>query len=892
MASNTLRSETMELGELFRSLYQHMSEGVALHEVVCDETGVAVDYRILDVNPQYQKYTNLAPEEVIGKLASDAYRTTPAPYLAEFTNVGLSGVPSRLSTYFPPLDRHYEISIAPMGRGFFATIFLDVSERVRQEKALAESEWFLERTQLVGAIGSYRFDVARGTWKASRGLNMVFGIPSDFRRDVDGWLSIVHPDDRETMATYLLDEVIGKGQPFIRRYRVVRPSDGEIRWVEGRGELEFGSDGKPVSMFGTIQDIHSQVMHELALQQKTDELDRFFRLNIDLLCIANNAGEFVRLNQAWETMLGWPLEELEGKAFLSFVHPDDHAATLHVLDELRSSREVADFVNRYRCRDGRYRSIEWRAAPAGNGLIYAAARDITDRIEYENQLRSNEEKFRRIFEIVPSPLLLATTRGQPVSCNEAFCVLSGFTRQEIVDLPDGTASLWESSSRRDELKALLQERGSVDAFEFRFKRRDGQLRTLQLSSRPIELGGQRMVLSVARDLTEQRKLEQQMLHGQKLESLGVLAGGIAHDFNNLLTGILGNADLAKIEIAPMAPARVSLEGIETAARRAADLCRQLLAYSGRGRFTVQPIDLQELVEEMGHLLLVSISKKVVLKYHFAPGLPAIDADATQVRQVVMNLIVNASEAIGERSGVISLSTGLANCDAAYLRGCFTADGIAPGDFVFLEVSDTGAGMDKPTMERIFDPFFTTKFTGRGLGLAAVLGIMRGHKGAIRVYSEKGSGTTFKLLFPACERPPLHLPSTHADHAAFAGEGAVLLADDEETIRNLGRRMLERWGFEVILAEDGKQAVDQFRAGRGRIKLIILDLTMPHLDGEACYRELRQIDPDVRVILSSGYNEQDVVTRFAGKGLAGFIQKPYTSEELLGKIREALASGGG
>ena len=887
MALGTLAPNELELGELFRSLYLHMAEGVALHAVICDEAGQAVNYRILDVNPQYERYTSLAPSAVVGKLATEAYGVEPAPYLAEFTTVGLSGVPARLETYFAPLDRHYEISIAPMGKGFFATIFLDASERKRQQKALAESEWFLQRSQIVGAIGSYRLDVPTGTWRSSQGLDELFGIDAGFARDIQGWLSIVHAEDRDAMGRYFAEEVIGKGKPFERRYRIVRPRDGQVRWVDGRGELEFGPDGKPTLMIGTIQDIHEQVMREQALQQKTDELDRFFHLNIDLLCIADEEGRFLRLGQAWEAILGWPLDELEGKDYLNLVHPEDRAATRVAMAALREQKDVINFVNRYRCKDGSYRFIEWRTAPGGNSRVYAAARDVTERINYESSLRDSEERFRRIFELVPEPVLLADPDGHVVGCNDAFCTMSGYERAELLSLDGGTLSLWENPQRREEFKAQLAQRGAADGFEFTFHRRDGQSRTIQLSARVFELSGRRLILTVARDLTEHRKLEQQMLHSQKLESLGVLAGGIAHDFNNLLTGILGNADLAREELSPLAPARVSLHGIEVAARRAADLCRQLLAYSGRGRFLIQPINLQELVEEMGHLLSVSISKKVVLKFHFGQNLPAVEADATQLRQVVMNLIVNASEAIGERSGVISITTGLAHCDAAYLHGCFTSDGIKEGDFAYVEVADTGDGMDKATLDRIFDPFFTTKFTGRGLGLAAVLGIVRGHKGAIKVYSEKHRGSTFKLLFPVCEHTPIPLLSENHAPAHYRGKGLVLLADDEETIRNLGRRMLERWGFEVVVAEDGREAVDKFRARKDSIALVILDLTMPHLDGEACYRELRQVRPDVRVILSSGYNEQDVVNRFAGKGLAGFVQKPYTSEELLAKVREAL-----
>jgi two-component system cell cycle sensor histidine kinase/response regulator CckA len=596
-------------------------------------------------------------------------------------------------------------------------------------------------------------------------------------------------------------------------------------------------------MIGTIQDIHEQVMREQALQQKTDELDRFFHLNIDLLCIADEAGRFCGSGTLGKPSWAGPSTSWRGRNYLNFVHPEDRAATLVAMATLREQEDVTNFVNRYRCKDGSYRFIEWRTAPGWQRpRLRRGPRRHRDGSNYESSLRDSEERFRRIFELVPEPVLLADPEGRPVDCNNAFCAMSGYERAELLGLDGGTLSLWDNPQRREEFKAQLAQHGAVDGFEFTFHRRDGQSRTIQLSSRVFELSGRRLILTVARDLTEHRNLEQQMLHSQKLESLGVLAGGIAHDFNNLLTGILGNADLAREELSPVAPARVSLHGIEVAARRAADLCRQLLAYSGRGRFLIQPINLQELVEEMGHLLAVSISKKVVLKSYFGQNLPSVEADATQLRQVVMNLIVNASEAIGERSGVISITTGLAHCDAAYLHSCLTSDEIKEGDFAYVEIADTGDGMDKATLDRIFDPFFTTKFTGRGLGLAAVLGIVRGHKGAIKVYSEKHRGSTFKLLFPVCESTPIPLVSANQAQAQYHGKGLVLLADDEETIRNLGRRMLERWGFEVVVAEDGREAVEKFQAHKDTIALVILDLTMPHLDGEACYRSCGKSGP--------------------------------------------------
>ncbi len=380
------------------------------------------------------------------------------------------------------------------------------------------------------------------------------------------------------------------------------------------------------------------------------------------------------------------------------------------------------------------------------------------------------------------------------------------------------------------------------------------------------------------------KLEQQIQQTQKLESLGVLAGGIAHDFNNILMAVLGHAELALDEISPMSAARGSIQQIITAARRAAELCRQMLAYSGRATFALEKVSLRELIEEMAHLLKTSISKKAVLNLNLERGLPAIQVDPSQVRQIVLNLIINASEAVGDRSGVITVAAGATRCDADYLKKTELHDGLAPGLYVHIEVTDTGCGMDAETRPRIFEPFFTTKFTGRGLGLAAVLGIVRAHKGAIKVYSELGKGTTFKVLFPALDMEENGVQSqvpSLSDN--WQGKGVILLADDEESLRALGAMMLERLGFTVLTAVDGRDALELYRKRQSEISLVMLDLTMPHMDGAQAFGELRRINPDVRVILASGYSEEDVAARFAGKRLSGVLQKPYS----LNKLRELL-----
>ncbi len=382
---------------------------------------------------------------------------------------------------------------------------------------------------------------------------------------------------------------------------------------------------------------------------------------------------------------------------------------------------------------------------------------------------------------------------------------------------------------------------------------------------------------------ERKKLERKMQHAQKLESLGILAGGIAHDFNNLLAGILGNANLASIDLPPDSPALEHIRQIELASKRAADLTKQLLAYSGRGKFVIEALDLSKLVREIGELLKVSISKKIRLIYNLQEPLPLIEADAAQIQQIIMNLITNASEAIGDRSGEICLSTYLCEVDEAFIHDAILSEHVTPGKYVCLEVKDDGVGIAPGQLRQIFDPFYTTKFTGRGLGLAAVLGIVRGHKGTIHVMSEEGKGTTFQVLFPMAGAAQRRAETNAPDEKHWQGSGQVLVVDDEEMVRKISRKLLNRLGFKVILARDGREGIEVFKQHQSDIRAVLLDMTMPEMSGFEVLKELHKINPQVPVLLTSGYNEDETMQKFANTGKAGFIQKPFT----LAEIQKAL-----
>ncbi len=417
---------------------------------------------------------------------------------------------------------------------------------------------------------------------------------------------------------------------------------------------------------------------------------------------------------------------------------------------------------------------------------------------------------------------------------------------------------------------------------------------ISVTTRPLRDSKESLsgAVSVFRDITRQKeedaeraRFEEQLYRAQKLESLGVLAGGIAHDFNNLLMGVLGNADLALMEVTAQKGLHNRISQIGVAARRLADLTKQLLAYSGKGELLEGPVDVTRLVREMGELLRPAISKRANVHYYLDEKLGTVFGDATQLRQVMMNLITNASDALGDVSGDITIRTGRMEASQEYLSSTYVDDGLVPGSYLFFEVEDTGCGMDEETIARIFDPFFTTKFAGRGLGLAAVLGIVRRHGGALKVGSAPGRGTVFRVLLPASEAPKLEEEPVPTER--WRGDGLVLLVDDEPAVLEVGEQMLLRAGFSVIPAGSGSEAVRLYREHRDELVAMILDMTMPDLSGEEVLSRLGPLPSSTKLILSSGYQDLALSNRLTASGAATFLQKPYGSNTLLKTLRRVL-----
>ncbi len=621
-------------------------------------------------------------------------------------------------------------------------------------------------------------------------------------------------------------------------------------------------------------------------------------LSPDILSIFDLQGRLVYSSAAVSRVHGYNVDELIGRSTFDHIHPEDRANVEAAFAAVIAHPDRQGLVRyRYRNADGSYTWMEATgrnevANPALGGII-AISRDISAQFAAEQALREAERRFRMLFAANPQPMTIFDLETlQFLEANETALALYGYAREEFLGLRSSAIRPEEDLPRFERVLEQLRDDRRTGQVEHRARHRtkDGRIVDVVALVRRLDWVGRPACLVLIQDVTEQLRLQTKLQQTQKLESLGLLAGGIAHDFNNLLTAILGQSSMVAQDLPDDSPARANVLLIQESAVRAADLCRQMLAYSGRGRFLIRAIDLSALLRSTVELLKVTLRHTTVLHLDLAADLPAVEGDPSQLQQVAMNLVLNAADAIGEQGGAIHLATRLEHADRALLETMYLAPDLPPGDYVRLEVVDTGCGMSPEVLARVFDPFFTTKFTGRGLGLAAVLGIVRGHRGAIRVGSTPGVGTAFTLLFPVAPRPasPLPSPARSAGPAPVQPERTILVVDDDESVRRTVKAMLQRHGMRTLFAEDGLTGVELFAARHQEIDAVLLDLTMPRLDGTGALRRMLEIQPDARILLMSGFDEAAESERYGQLGQAGFVQKPFTMQALVDKLVRACA----
>ncbi|MFN7998651.1 MAG: response regulator [Bryobacteraceae bacterium] len=563
------------------------------------------------------------------------------------------------------------------------------------------------------------------------------------------------------------------------------------------------------------------------------------------------------------------LPDVNGIDLCKRIKSDPQSSRIPVL---QMSATVVNMQDRVRGLDGGAES--YLIQPVEPELLLATIRALLRAREAEALMREMAVQWQTTFDAINDAVLLLDAEGRILRCNSSV-------RQIFEEAPEQLIgrtcdSLWDP--------AVIQAEGLAFTRMLRSGRREEMdlrhhKRWMHVTVDPVrsENGTVEGAVYIVCDITDRRRLEEKIRQAQKSESIGQLAGGVAHDFNNLLTAILGNTSLALSSLSTDNPVRDLLLDVESASRRAADLTQQLLAYSGKGRFVPRSLDLSGLVNGMQDLIEAAIPRKLELLMHLDANLPRVYADPSQMQQLVMNLAMNAAEAMGKKRGRIRISTGLERVESK------EGSELQPGSYVFLEIQDTGCGMDEQVQAKMFDPFFSTKFVGRGLGLSAAAGIVRSHSGAIRAHSEPDKGTIFRVLLPVMEPE-----AEAAAPLSLRGTGKILVVDDQEFVRRFASHTLKAYGYDVVMAANGKEAIQVIRDSGDSIAAAILDMTMPVMTGDEALQEMAALNPRLRVIVSTGYDSNEAKERFAKYPVYGFLFKPYSARQLAETVRAALS----
>jgi PAS domain S-box-containing protein len=649
------------------------------------------------------------------------------------------------------------------GEPAMLSIGTDITERKRAGRALRESEERYRGLVTNVNIGIYRNTPGpRGRFiEANPALARIHGCDSlEELLAMDVADLYQNPDDR----TAFMEELMSAGVVKARELPL-KKKNGEPIWVSCSATVHYDNAGNPLWIDGIIEDITDRKKAELALQEKIEELDRYFTNSLDLLCIANTDGRFLRLNPEWEKVLGYSVKEMLDKPFIEFVHPDDVQNTLDAVSRLNAQKEIMSFENRYRHKDGTYRWIEWRSRPIGK-TIYAAARDVTDRINAE---------------------------------------------------------------------------------------------------------------------TERQRLQAQLFQSQKMEAIGHLAGGMAHDFNNMLGVIMSAAEIARQEVGENSPAEEEFEAIREAALRSRDLTMKLLTFARRDRINVKGVDAAKIIGELHGILKRTVPKNIVITVSSPDGI-VINCDANQIEQALVNVCNNAVDAM-PAGGRLDIRVNSAQCSDF---DCYQCGKPMQGAYCLIEIEDSGIGMPPDTLSRITEPFFTTKGIGKGtgLGLSVTLGIVHSHNGHLHLYSEPGKGTSVKIYLPAGETPAASAAASRAA-APLAGTETILVVDDEQALLTLAGKILSRNGYKPILAPGGAQAVEIYEEQGRDIAAVVLDLMMPDMDGAQVSARLKELNPEVKIVFSSGFSSEGVAANLLKEDNRAFVQKPFEIGALCGAIRKLL-----
>jgi two-component system cell cycle sensor histidine kinase/response regulator CckA len=782
---------------------------------------------------------------------------------------------------------------APALRASYERLKQYIIERKCMEEALWEVQKKYQTILQSIEDGYYESDLEGNLTFFNDSLCRILGHPEEELMSMN--MRQFSDEATANRVSQAIEKVYTTGKPAKALHFEIIRKDGIKRHLEASVSVVKDSDDQPVGLRGTIRDITARRWMEEALRESEKRYRSILESIEDGYYEVDIAGNLTFFNDALYRTLGYPRDELMGMNNREYMSPEESRKAYKVFNKVYKTGKATRIADwEYIRKDGRIIHIETSISlirdsdgePVGfRGVV----RDITERKQMEEVLNSEKEKFQVIVEESPLAICLIGEDGKFEYLNPAFVETFGYTLEDLSTIEEWQRKAFPNKESRNKIETMLTEYREVreggwtrimESVDVRCK--DGSTKTV--NSLPVKMKSGRILVMTA-DQTERRRLEEQLHHAQKMEAIGTLAGGIAHDFNNLLMAIQGNTSLMLFNTDEKHPHYGMLKSIEEQVKSGGSLTSQLLGYARKGKYEVSSIDLNQLIEKSSEAV-ARTRKEITIHRELADDLPAVSADPGQIQQVLLNLCINAADAMAG-GGDLFLKTAKAS-DEVMKEHLYD---VIPGEYVVITVTDTGIGMDKETQSRIFDPFFTTKEVGQGtgLGLASSYGIIKNHGGYIAVESEKGRGSTFSVYLPASDTA-VDTPVEERGGLQvelMRGIETILLVDDEATVLKVGSQLLKRLGYELLEASSGEEAIEKYRANKDTIALVILDMIMPEMGGGSVYDRLKEINPDVKVLLSSGYGIDGQAKEILERGCDGFIQKPFEIRDLSVTIRQLV-----
>jgi|GEM_PF-1068482 len=883
--------------ERFRMLFENMNSGVAIYQPVND----GEDFIFVDLNKFGETHSKVNRDDIVGRSVQEVFPGVKDIGLFDvMQNVYKTGIPEELPLIMYGDDRikeWVENYVFRLPSGLVVALYDDTSEKQNMINEISRSEErFRTLTENIpGIVYLCENDEKFKMMYLNDEIEKLLGFPKDdFLEDKISFADLIHPDDLANVKQSI-NASLDNNSPYNLIYRL-KNKNGKYLWVEeyGVGIGDEHESGKQL-LEGYIHDISERVSTEKIIQESEEKFRTFFGSINDAVFVhplmKKGFGKLIEVNEIACIRYGYTKEE-----FLELSPPDftiDREVKRHSKEDHRKTLLNAGsmvFRTRHVKKSGETFPVEISSNIIelnGNKFVLAVVRDISEREKADEQIRESEKKFRSVIEQSNDAIyILYGNRFDLI--NKRFTELTGLANEDI-ESPDFNFmdSVAPESVPLIKEKQMSRKRGNkkTDIYEFEILHKDGSTIPVQASVTEIDYKEDKAILGLLRDITEKKKLELQLIHAQKIESIGHLTGGIAHDFNNLLTPILGNSELAMLDLDPSDPMYESLQEIHETADHAKDLVHQLLAFSRKQILEVKSFDLNKLIADFKAILRRTIREDISIKTHFSRLKGNVQADKSQIEQVLMNLCVNAQDAM-PHGGLINIETEYIIVDNTFLE---THSGLEKGPHVLLSISDTGEGISEEQMNMIFDPFFTTKELGKGtgLGLATVHGIVKQHNGNILVYSEIGHGTTFKIYLPLVTGKS-EIETTKINELKHRdGDETILVVEDKDSVRRMAVRIIKFHGFNVLEASSPEQAIDIVMEKNTKIDLLLTDVIMPGMNGRELHDYILTKQPDIKVIFMSGYTQNVIAHHGVMDEGVNFIQKPFTLETLISKLNKVL-----